>query len=93
MEKASLAERQPRMGESSQAEKESMSLGSLVGRNEIAKPWYTKSTMPASIKEALTRQPEVETKEVSKAERKAEKKADKADRKVEKKERKRDLKR
>ena len=31
-----------------------MSLKSLVGGNETQKPWYTKSIMPASIKEALT---------------------------------------
>ena len=25
----------------------------MVGRNEIAKPWYTKSSMPSEIKDAL----------------------------------------
>ena len=43
-----------RPGEPSQAEKESMSLGAIVGRNDIAKPWYTKSTMPTEIKTALS---------------------------------------
>ena len=36
-----------------QTEKEEMRLGSLVGGQEIAKPWYTKSKMPQTIKEAL----------------------------------------
>ena len=80
------------MGEMSQLEKESMSLGSLVGRNEIAKPWYTKSTMPASIKDALSRGKET-TKHEKRIEDRAERKAEKAKRKAEKKDRKRDLKR
>ena len=45
-----------RPGEPTQAEKEAMSMGAMVGRSEIAKPWYTKHTMPVEIKAALSDQ-------------------------------------
>ena len=69
MEKA--AKEIGRQGEQSQAEKESMSLGNLVGCNAVSKPWYTKSIMPSEIKAALTKD--------SKAEKKAKKKEKKRD--------------
>lgn len=55
MEKSRLAEQQAKGhnpslagdNKSTQAENEAMSLGSLVGRNEIKKPWYAKSKIPA----------------------------------------------
>ena len=63
-----------------------MSLKSLVGGNETQKPWYTKSIMPASIKEALTNKMEQKNKKADFPEKKIKSKVDK-------KERKRDLKR
>ena len=81
------------MGEMSQSEKESMSLGSLVGRNEIAKPWYAKSTMPVSVKAALTEPVDLDHKSKSDDKRHRDKSKSKSERKAEKKERKRDLKR
>ena len=66
-----------------------MSLKSLVGGNETQKPWYTKSIMPASIKEALNNQTQTGLK--NKKGDSSEKKLKQS--KVDKKERKRDLKR
>lgn len=70
-----------------------MSLGAVVGRNDISKPWYTKSTMPSEIKAALSLKPTTDgTKDDKKSSKKAEEMS-KSERKLLKKERKRDMKR
>ena len=51
----------------------------MVGRNEIAKPWYTKSIMPAEIKSALSKKDSQKEKHLSREEKKELKKEKKRD--------------
>ena len=67
-----------------------MTLGAIVGRNDIQKPWYTKSIMPTEIKSALTT---ISTKTSSiDPYQKTSKEESRTERKERKKERKRELK-